>query len=1697
MLLQVILLSLLSLIVEESIYLYDTQDSISAEFYDCIPHKIHVYCRRPTSPITLQRDNEVQHCYHGGISYSFDLLMKYNISASVILHEYGSGIEKAEDYSSFVAQSGNLIDTNNNYLCKCTNPQSFGRHCEYLFPFGTTFKNTLEWELEIRIKDENKVQRYGDILCYTTLICDSGLHCLDWRDICDGMQQCMFGYDEENCDKLEFNECEDDEYRCVNGLCIPDVYFLDGEWDYEIGYYNGFHCPFDQVSIICDDRTCLRNEYSCGDGQCIFDKLAFQVSSPPDEQCRSYRDQYFICETHSDKPKWTLPNGRCYNDKNYEETYSFDLSRSEKCIYFLKCVLSQGMEINCPSRNNYSNIDYLQKYCNSPFIMYPSGALFTSYIYDFYDTNRSSQQHTPDFTLLSGKIKCRGYIINNYILVDHWTKKNFLYSEETLCTDLFNHSIVLNGGYDPFCYNNSQTFNKQSYNFIDVCNESNICISAYRIADGTHDCASGGDENINKQELVWRACSKIQHYRFYCSSTQPTCFPVNILNNGISFCNNSHDERWMGRSMHLHTLNCRSTSKDDCGIIRQYITNSWNASFANETIVPLQLTEQLPFRSYCDTFPNFDTKQDEDKDMCKTWWICPKDQWRCRSGQCIDIDWILDGEWDCSDASDEQGFFFTNYSSFSHSLNRIDWSIAKEKFHRLYNYQPFWNICNLEKEFPCFPFNITYPLTTKHIVERPCIALDKLGNNHADCLGGVDERNTIDYCDKRSALGYNFKCLSTETCIQYTDICRVRCTNDVDDKQICAGMMNSDNCTNVNDFRCWNGTCIKNGWCNERYDCSHGEDEYPCIFQKQANYYESTISYRVQKKFNVMEFRKKISLPLFSSQVKIITNSNVIDTVVQRNVIDNNSYDISSSLIAYVCNRGVGIYTYNGSIVCFCPEQYYGDKCQFHSDRLIVNLLVNLSQSNYSPSTNLTTVLKMLVIFLFENEPITVKEFQVRPAIEIKKSPKHTIRFLYPRSNASLERKRQRYFSRSNIIHEHPYTVRIEAYELNLHETPFFIGLWQYPIYFDYLPSFRLVKILRFTKTRNVTNPCLNSSCRKHQQCHQLLNAQLDYICLCSNGFKGDNCSISDNSCNADDCSTNALCRPNYRKTISASQSPYCICPLARYGNRCELELDQCKLTFCFNQGTCFPSNVPHEYFCVCTNLSHGKRCEFSRSIVSLYFNQIIEHRAIVIQYLRMDFHSLNLILISQYVYHSLPRLLADLYDKVEPPEIIIAKQYVGIHANIHIVSLQIGASFINTSIEMSETNRCFNVYTLFPIDEEIYPYKYHSLCRKNHSLFCFFDDNYLCICDADHYRVECFGYDHNLDRCSMCFADGQCLTGDRSKSDNYLCLCPHCRYGRLCQFSYEGLSFTLHSALLRVHYIYQIIYLILSNLIFVFGILTNYATLITFIRPNLRSTSVGSFLFFYSMVSQTALFALTLKSLQLFFEFLLNDILCKIISYVLSVSIRYSFWLLSWVAVIRVCSILFPFSTLTKNNHFATRLSFFTLIAVACMDIHELLFYIKDPSGQPVCIVSYPRIVSTYERITLLIHYIVPFCIQILSITSLIILAARSRSRATNHHDTFVQYLQQQFRNQKELYITPIVIIFSGLPQVIFSFSFSCIELATWQKHLLLIAYFLAYAPQSLGFVLFVLPSTRYLKEFQATKLSKIFHFRSMKFNK
>ena len=202
--------------------MYETEDGPSVQNYDCVDHQSTPYCRRPSTPTPLQRDGESHRCYHHGSNHSFRSLRKNNITVHTVLQHWRSTIDKAEQYAHYLQQPVDAKE-GDKLLCQCIDPQSFGKNCEYLLPFGATFSDVVDAKFSVA---SGKLMYAGEIVCYSTLKCDFGLLCLDWRDICDGLQQCMSGLDEENCDKLEFNECEDDEYRCMNGMCHSGRIFL-------------------------------------------------------------------------------------------------------------------------------------------------------------------------------------------------------------------------------------------------------------------------------------------------------------------------------------------------------------------------------------------------------------------------------------------------------------------------------------------------------------------------------------------------------------------------------------------------------------------------------------------------------------------------------------------------------------------------------------------------------------------------------------------------------------------------------------------------------------------------------------------------------------------------------------------------------------------------------------------------------------------------------------------------------------------------------------------------------------------------------------------------------------------------------------------------------------------------------------------------------------------------------------------------------------------------------------------------------------------------------------------------------------------------------------------------------------------------------------------------------------------------------
>ena len=131
-------------------------------------------------------------------------------------------------------------------------------------------------------------------------------------------------------------------------------------------------------------------------------------------------------------------------------------------------------------------------------------------------------------------------------------------------------------------------------------------------------------------------------------------------------------------------------------------------------------------------------------------------------------------------------------------------------------------------------------------------------------------------------------------------------------------------------------------------------------------------------------------------------------------------------------------------------------------------------------------------------------------------------------------------------------------------------------------------------------------------------------------------------------------------------------------------------------------------------------------------------------------------------------------------------------------------------------------------------------------------------------------------------------------------------------------------------------------------------------------------------------------------------------------------------------------------------------------------------------CIVRYHSRVQTFNSIINLLHFIIPFGINIISALIIIILTTRQRATARANL-THQQLLRNQLQEQKHLLITPVILVILALLRLILSFVSGCMKSAR-SPWLFLGGYFVSFVPPMLTFVIFVLPSKLYKREFHQT---------------
>jgi hypothetical protein len=764
---------------------------------------------------------------------------------------------------------------------------------------------------------------------------------------------------------------------------------------------------------------------------------------------------------------------------------------------------------------------------------------------------------------------------------------------------------------------------------------------------------------------------------------------MNILGSGSSICSNKYDEYLYGYGRALDKLKCQKSDLDNCQLLKEYIknssliSNSSTNSYWNTHQSQYESTSQISFRSYCDSFWNLAEHIDELPQNCQNW-ICHQDQYQCQTGQCIPLDWVCDEQWDCADASDEEAMLAIHHSSL-HNEQLEGLNEKLQNCSQLYSNLPFSQFCDTKKEFPCLRSNVSDPLNVEK--NPPCIPYSKIGDEIEDCYNAYDEKNTFASI-VGSMWGFFLRCGNFSTIYSYA------CDKDSDN---CAQIFcpyrhyQLSNCQKFTDAICINDSrCVPNGRCNRKHDCSYGEDEYWCA----PNDYGEHLKHRIRKenlKDNHIIFDQQ-TYPTFqlSTETLPILPQPLLSTSIRM------TRNLQNSLVEYSfgCNKGVAVIIFN-RVACFCPPSYFGNKCQVFSDRITIVTHLNIttwplfSTTNSIMSMTMPTLFKIKVNFLFNEIIIDHYEFYSNPTFEIRNYIKHKFYLLYSRSTQMLSHKQTRFYNRTDIENNHPYSVHFDIYALhNNHSTPTALGSWHYPIYFDFLPSFRLATVLRFPNWlgNSSLDPCINHTCNQNSTCQPIFNQNNSYFCSCKSGFYGKDCSKYEDICSLY-CSPYSLCRPDDRSMIAGTNNPFCICPFEYFGPRCYLKFQQCDANPCMNNGSCiytYESYVDDSFVCICSKLFYGDRCQHAKMAIQVELNtSIIDEspRASTVQFYDVNPKTLKLILQHQQVTEGFPSYIYYAHGlQIAPALSVLKAHYDSNQPKYFIIYIQPNTSLINIS---------------------------------------------------------------------------------------------------------------------------------------------------------------------------------------------------------------------------------------------------------------------------------------------------------------------------------------------------------------------------------------------------------------------------------
>ncbi|CAF4150770.1 unnamed protein product [Rotaria sp. Silwood2] len=942
------------------------------------------------------------------------------------------------------------------------------------------------------------------------------------------------------------------------------------------------------------------------------------------------------------------------------------------------------------------------------------------------------------------------------------------------------------------------------------------------------------------------------------------------------------------------------------------------------------------------------------------------------------------------------------------------------------------------------------PCISTHNSTLICLPANQVGNGIIDCLGASDE---LEYCRQKyiNEQTYRFYCQNDTTCIEHY--------------QLCDGVE----------------------------DCLLGDDEKFCGNRsqlcEQTNLDDLTdIEYILCRIVSIHRYffslQTALTYPLWPT-VRI----DLVDDSPSDERYEKSSFDDSAR--SGFCNYGLYVYHRlsfdNISGICFCPPNYYGDRCQYQNQRVSLTVVLGFLQYR---------TIYAIVITLFEDDDNRQKIHSYHHLTQVPKfwcGRPHNIYLLYsirPKDNSKK------------------YNIRVDAFDKT---SLIYLASWYFKIPFVFLPVNRLAIFLTLPAYRaSHFGPC-PVRCYKGI-CTKYLNEER-FFCRCYPGWSGAQCHIS---IDYSYCSSNSVC------VGSIHNRSICVCPIDKFGSRCLLQ-QACPKDFCQNNGQCVLVDdrmIDDSYVCICPEQFGGIRCQEVKSKIEISF-QNIEIPSYLFAYIYSDIDNIQ------------PTLTFVILHKVKMFQNIITLYsmlwfylvILRIDINYYLAVVQ-QTPLVNVSTTITPAQRCVPFQELFNSEllklPRIHRLKsYHIPCQKNIDLQCFTDESYICLCTVERHS-NCFLFDFNMTIACQddvyCENGGKCLQDRATCPESVLCVCADCFFGDRCQFYAKGIGLTLDDMLRyvirpNISYNDQSIIIKLSAaltmIIFVTGLINSLLAYSVFHQPNTHTVGSGMYLHILSIVSGLVVSILTIK-----FWFVVHTHInqsihrcilhggCVLLEIALKFFLHMSNWLNACVAIERMF-------TVYKGIHFDKNYSkyiarwtirFLPFIILSPLS-HEFIYrgLFDDHEEQRIwCVFRYSQSIEQYSRTIQLFHFTVPFSINLFSALFIIYNMARRRAitqiRQNNEH----QFLEQ-LNEHKQLIISPIVLVILSLPRLIISLLSGCIKVSR-NPWLYLSGYFISFLPSTFVCVIFVLPSTFYKKQCQELIISwqrRIFCCRTFSSNK